>query len=1233
MSITDANIKLIKSQVMDDVPEGGGAPVSATIDDGVSNAIFPDISELDRAGGRVNLRKVFAGVRTSDVDGYYGVNVIVAEPPQDPRVSITMFPTNDMFDRRIDAQDRMESYLAKGAMYSGFLFGDHIAGQASVTLLQRNEVPLPVIGQTLMLRKNEGLSNETDQYVRITDVGSSVRTFTDASGDFQRTQVVLSISDVLNHDFPGFEALRYDSSINYTGKTKTFDTIVADAARYYGVVELKEDASIGDYLVEADGIFTQLVPSTRIEVPIADSRMNQQSATLVKAGDSYARSITLAFTTSQALYVGGSILPGSLSVSRGGVTITDKGGSLVDSTSSVIGTIDYSNGVLTLSSNVFGTSAGAHNVVYTPATAPTIINESISQPVTIEAQRLSWVQTIDPPPARGSLQVSYRAQGQWYTLSEDGSGVIRGGDSSLGAGTINFTTGTVSITLGALPDVGSAVVFTYAASVLSRPLDQVAAVGPALGRAFGKPLSVGSTIKPGTVTITWNDGSARSATDSGGVLIGDATGMVNYAEGIIDFRPTALPAKNTSISVSITEATPQKGHVTSFTDGGSNWTCTLPAPLKARTVELAVVGLYNDDMYSGAQNKLTSIRLFDDGAGNLMMANIDANATVGTINYSTGAVSIPKSFSGFKVEGPAYAKSLIPSGGGFAAYGVKQTGYQVKSVTLNFLNGPGIESPSVPVWSWWGGPQGNALEMRYAGVDGSADSQSIAFDSIFLPSNPNGFASPSGYSEKLVSFFLGSSLYVLNPVDNTWQRNPSPTTGLGTAAGASAILGGVTGVLITDWTAGTSSTPTGVVGATNPDTSGVTSLMVVDAASFRTAVAPLVNGGFSIAGNWSRTGGGFTANADSNGVINSGSAPVGETPGSYGVFGRVDYEMGLVEVRFGRRIPASMEALADVIDVAQLGIAGVSKIQSYPAQSDTLRYNAVGYSYLPLDPDILGMNPVRLPPDGRVPIFRPGSFAVVGHKGVVGPASVSNGQTINCGRVRLSRIRVIGDDGVVITTGYTKDLDAGTITFDNVSGYDQPVTVEHYIEDMALVRSVQITGQISLTRPLTHDYPAPGSYISSALVAGDVRARTSLVFDQSTWNNTWSDAVVGSPATGTFDDAHNPITVTNSGALTERWACVFTSSTGFNVIGEHVGVIATGTIGSNCAPMNPSTGQPYFTIPATGWGAGWSTGNVMRFNTVGALVPIWVARTILQGPETVPDDSWTMLIRGDVDHP
>ena len=183
----------------------------------------------------------------------------------------------------------------------------------------------------------------------------------------------------------------------------------------------------------------------------------------------------------------------------------------------------------------------------------------------------------------------------------------------------------------------------------------------------------------------------------------------------------------------------------------------------------------------------------------------------------------------------------------------------------------------------------------------------------------------------------------------------------------------------------------------------------------------------------------------------------------------------------------------------------------------------------------------------------------------------------------------------------------------------------------------QISGELTFTRALTHNYPVtspPTSYVSSALISADLKARVSVVFDQQTWNGTsWLDALSGTAATGTFNDVLSPIVVTNKGAITERWALQFTSTTTFNLIGEHVGVIAMGSINSDLAPINPATGAAYFTLHAVGWGIGWAAGNILRINTVGAMFPVWVVRTIQQGPNTGTEHSFTLLSRGDVDRP
>lgn len=438
-------------------------------------------------------------------------------------------------------------------------------------------------------------------------------------------------------------------------------------------------------------------------------------------------------------------------------------------------------------------------------------------------------------------------------------------------------------------------------------------------------------------------------------------------------------------------------------------------------------------------------------------------------------------------------------------------------------------------------------------------------------------------------FKLGSYIYIDR--EGLLYHSIDPATGSGTPAGTINYQTGKT--VITSWSSGA---PTFELqsGLIDPGTPGMS------AAFGRAATAPLKSQSFYLSAT-ALDGTQITGQSDADGKIEAAL-----------IHGNVDVEKGVYKVAFG----------------AYDGDTWVSKL----VDPSTIRYNTVAYSYLPLAAELIGLDPVRLPQDGKVPIFRKGDFAVLGNTATAGPLTVSNNQVVNCGRVRLSRVRVIGHDGNVINSGYTADLEAGTVTFTNVSGYSQPVTVEHRIEDMLQISDVQINGQLTFTRPITHTYPI-GSVMSSTLVAGDLHARVSTFFDQATWTGAWSDNLIGSAATGTYNDVLSPLVVTNEGASNERWAVIFTNTTSFNVIGEHVGVIATGNTSTDCAPNNPATGKPYFTIPALGWGSGWAAGNVLRFNTVGALFPVWVIRTIQQGAESVTSDSFTVLVRGDVDRP
>ncbi|MBB5204399.1 hypothetical protein HNQ51_001713 [Inhella inkyongensis] len=1224
MTIQAGDIKLVASQVMDDVPEGGGAPSPHLIPDAGSNGVFADISELDRAGGRVNLRKLFAHVRTANTDGYFGCHLIVAEPFKDPRVSATLFTTGDAFDRRDAAASRMESYLARGATYSGFLFGDHIAGQMSVTLLQRQEVPAPTVGSTFVLTKNIGAINEFSQFVRVTGVTATKRAFssteTGSLQHFERTQVVLSLSDRLAQDFPGFDAKQVDSNLSYSGRTKVSETIVADASRYYGCVPLASPVAVGDFSARAQSIFTQLVPSTRIEVPIADARMNQQLALPVSSGKAVSRAVTSIFAVGKPLYVGGAITPGTLTVSRAGTTLVDKGGLLVNG-STQVGQVDYANGVLTLATSVFGESGGTQTVGYTVAAIPALVNRSWADRVTQASQRMSYTISLDPVPVAASLRVSYRALGRWYELADDGSGALRGVDSSYGAGTLNPATGTVAVTLGAMPDVGTAVVYTWATASKVRPIPEPTGTSGGApevlppstrvnnGAGLTLALPTPRPIKPGTVSITWNDGTARSATDnSARGLVGAARGYVEYASGRVYWQPVMLPPKGTVLTLSIGEVSAVSLPFVALTDAGATRTHTLGpnvAPNSFKAMAFFSFTVNGQPPYNSTGTNV-SVGLYDDGAGVVMMRHGDTVRVMGSLDYNTGALSLVKTMAAMPVTYRLYAagpNGVLDVQTASSNQDVSFSG-ELAQVAYTVAGAETPQTEQITV---------DALEIRVQVGMG------LGYPSAYLP----------GQRTDLRGFELGGNRHDI--VGDLVLRNVNAETGIGTQVGTFDPHQGL--ARITEWGA-----------VTNPTVSGVAAVVVpsspaydaeVATATFRTAVSPLVSGGFNLAGNYI-DGTAFSVSANPAGEISTGSAATLSplVDGSRGVFAKVDYEAGLVEVYWGRRTERNPATDPFIVDVSHMGLPGVTKIALEAVAADTLRYNAVGYSYLPLDPAILGLSPVRLPADGRVPIFRQGSFAVLGHTGTVGPATLSNGQTINCGRTRLSRVRLIDAADQVIDTGYTADLDAGLVQIVDTTGWAQPVTVEHRIEDTMLVSDAQINGQISFTRPSTHVYPVPGSYISSALVAGDVRARALPSFDQVTWTGAWADAPIGANATGTFNETLHPITVNNLGALTERWAVRFESSgTSFTVMGEHVGVIATGSTGADCAPLNPATGTPYFTIPAAGWGLGWSAGNVLRFNTVGAVVPVWVARTILQGPETVVEDDFTLLVRGDVDRP
>lgn len=482
----------------------------------------------------------------------------------------------------------------------------------------------------------------------------------------------------------------------------------------------------------------------------------------------------------------------------------------------------------------------------------------------------------------------------------------------------------------------------------------------------------------------------------------------------------------------------------------------------------------------------------------------------------------------------------------------------------------------------------------------------------------------TGFDEQIIAnsarFKIGADTYVEQ--NGTLYRNINPSNGTGTVSGSIQLGTGI--VNIDSWNPGVNNTISLEALTTTTD------LPPINQVSFRTPVIPIRNGSLTVVVS-SLEYGQLTIRADEDGVI--------ETPEAHG---SINYINGFVDIFFYKKTLITEANRTEIesqdwYDIALEFDDVGGKFINVPVWVDasSVRYNAIAYTYIPLDSSILGLSATRLPLDGRVPIFRVGMIGIVSATKFFEMPDHVAGKTYAVDDQRISWLEIEDSNGVKVPFDmYSVDYDYGKFTLNGdfaLGALVAPLRAKYRYQDMGLIRDVQISGQITFTKPLTHNYEAENTIVGSALVINDMQARYTSKFVQGAWNNTWSNEPAGAAITANYNDALYPIQVTNKGAIQERWAIVFTSSTDFRIIGEYSGQIGQGNVNSDFAPINPVTGVPYFTVKKEGWGAGWANGNVMRFNTIAANYPVWVIRTVKQSEPSLLSDSFQIMLRGDID--
>lgn len=1176
--IKDNDLQFMESERMTDFNDGGGRMTGNVVIDGKINNVFPDVPEMHRVTGNVTLVKVYGAVRAANTDTYYGPSIIISGQPSDPNVSVTLFTTKSQTDERSNAKDYLENYLNRGGRWQGWLYGKQSRGARAIVVWQREDIELPAIDSVWCLVENPDSISKYSQYVRIKRLlDNNLRTFEDDQGQFVRRVLTLELSASIEAEFHGVDPTRFDSAATAGSKCTILRTIVANGVKYYSSSTLVKDQSRGSRLIRVKSIFNQLVPSARAETPIADANAAGDSTALVPSDNGLASlSSSNILSPIVPLYLGSACQPGTLKVIGSGYEITDNGGELIIGNLS-IGTINYARGLLKIAPGG-ANYEGTKQISFKPAGSPKRVMDTSSVKVKPETRGNVYIFTLNTAPTPGSVIISYLAQGKWYDLNDNGAGAAYGADPSFGSATINYTSQIVTITTGALPDVDSVVLVQWASPVNYFNRADFIPSAPALKGTLDIPLTEGTTV------IKWTDGKNQlvATVDGTGKLSGDATGTIEPLTGDYTIIPNKTPLAGTVFEFSGNADDGQDIKETIVNNPALGLDGTVSIYLEENILpgallsfNLATPKMFNESMkkYVGSPGVVTA-KMKADGTFDQIVGQYDKNTGVLKIApvYDTW---VPVEAYGFK--------------GGMQIF----DGWRYNEPTLCSIPQDGT----------------GYIKVQYkVAIHASAFKTNVTLGSME-------FDLTDRFSEQIsegsVRFTYAGKTYI--DVGGKLITDINPATGAGKIVGSINYANGW--CILNQWN------PAEVNQITMQSLLTEIGGQPVSTLTFRVPLCPLRPGSVSLS---AVTLDGKQVRIDPDGD----SEFVTET-----AKGRIDYATGVIDVLFGKKVVAAGNENEEWYDPANVDADG-NIWQPKPVMADTIRYSAVAYTYLPLDPEILGLDPVRLPTDGRVPVFQDGDVIVISHDGLTPlPAVITAGTAYPVGRTRLSRLQVKDDDSNILPPErYEADLDTGTVVFKSpldLSGTTGNLTMYHRIEDASLIYDVQISGDLSLQRPLSHDFPE-GAVVSAALLTGNLQARVTKLFTQQTWLKNWVDYPEGNPITAQYNSTQYPIRVNNLNAITERWAFIFTDKSNFRIIGEYSGQIGTGSINEDCKPVNPNTGEPYFTIKAAGWGSGWDAGNVFRFNSIGTGFPIWLARTTLMGEGNFDGDLVQLQLRGDV---
>ncbi len=1149
--INKSDLKIFPSERLTDNADGGGMPLGTPLT-GEPNELFNPISSIARVNGAFNARLTYQGLQRADDEPLIGAYSAITRPPTDPNVSYLLFPATRFGESRAEILKRIEAYKIGTIASRMTLLSKQAQNSKIVQAYQYEHEPLPIVGDTFCLTQDMDGYPKVEQYIQVVSVESEGRIFVDRESNelFRKMVVKMEISSPLIADFIGVE---YPTKNHQSPPCKIRETHVADAGQYFGVKPLAKAISIASRKIKVTELSEQIIPTNQIETPLPDMPINN-SQLLFNSGnpnEKVKRTINKDFNKGDKLFLSTAIEIGSLVIDSHQGKLTELDG-MIKKSNEIIANINYSEGYLEFAVNTY-----VNYIKYRPAVSDRQAVNSTSIEISENNQRTSYSITLEPSPAESSLKVSYLSQGQWYELHVSDSGQLRGASKTHGGGNINYATGTVTITCGALPDIGSRIVFEWATA--SRYQNKTAELTTAY-----LPIKLGYDTDPTSINISWQMGnSAKTATLSHGKLTGDAKGFFDSENNVINIDiANSKINQNSVFTVSYKQANADEifNQNISVQFGSTNTslkddkvTINFEKEIERGFIIETQLKIYENEPIENLNwQRLVDDKLmiYDDKNGNL---TDDKGEVIGTVDYVTGKLV----FAVTESRTIQYSSYQIKDGKAiFNGIQTKQAEVIVKEIKRIYYYQSTIN-----------------IETVKQAVSTSKLVLSLPNDNINIAKNSVVFH----YQNNYYMDRDGQIYHEYNLANNSIK--------------ACGTIDYVTGqVIINDWQY-VNNQPVVINSlatyiASNP----------IDSIDFRIPAMPLAVGSLQIKATTVK-GDTIFANAKNDGSITGRAS------------GFVDCQYAFAQVKFDEMVIA-----------------------------ESISYNAVAQSYLPIDSSIIKIDTVRLPSDGRVPIFRQGDTILIGNRQSEKIGSAFNGgETVQLSRTNLDRICLKDSKGKpVLADLWDYDLEAGTITFAtpaDLGGYQMPLIAHHAHEERNRILKCDIDGTLELMFATKHDYPLENTYVSSVLISGDLQVRVYSLFTQRSWNNVWQDTPIGEQLLNKLNLTDYPMLLTDDGAITERWLIKFKSSNQFELYGERVGFVGRFDTLADVAPLNPATNKPYFTIKNEAFGntdATWASQDVIRFNTEGTLVPIWVLCAV-QPSSNVPtgDDGFTQCLYGD----